>query len=488
MSSNLELAANHSHSEVPQGIARFMQPQANTVLPDLQINHATSESHSQEPRCQTANVDVGGSVRPADRDVTTVSDVIDSRALWSLAAQHMSSTWGDRTAEFAFYLYLIELFRSTLLPASLFGFLTTGAAILFSGSIGILVDKVPKVKFVRRCIVAQKLSASVAYALFIVLFSTHLRFRAASGQSAATPVWIIFVGIVISGCVLKLSTVGISVAIERDWATSIAEGNDARLTKINTVLRRIDLLSKLLAPLFVSLLTTVVSYTFSAAFFAGFSVVTMVFEFIWIDIVYQRMRSLSRDDAARAAVLADLRLDSRRPPGRHPALFTLSKEAMLKKCRLFVTAQANDWTEFVRSPIFPSSLAISMLYLTVLSFDGTLISYLKTHNYQDSFVAGMRGVCVVTGLLGTVIMPLMERRLGLIRAGSWAIWSELISLIPVVLSFFLSAPRAGDRGTTWNAVLLFGGMAISRIWLWAFDLCQLKELQTTSRAIPGATR
>lgn len=45
-------------------------------------------------------------------------------------------------------------------------------------------------------------------------------------------------------------------------------------------LRRIDLLSKLLAPLFVSLLTTAASNTFAAAFLLGMAAASMTFEFI----------------------------------------------------------------------------------------------------------------------------------------------------------------------------------------------------------------
>jgi len=45
-------------------------------------------------------------------------------------------------------------------------------------------------------------------------------------------------------------------------------------------LRRIDLLSKLLAPLFVSLLTTAASYTFAAAFLLGLAVGASVFEWV----------------------------------------------------------------------------------------------------------------------------------------------------------------------------------------------------------------
>lgn len=51
-----------------------------------------------------------------------------------------------------------------------------------------------------------------------------------------------------------------------------------------------------------------------------------------------------------------------------------------------------------------------------------MLSYLKTHAFSDAFIAGMRGVCVVAGLIGTFMMPLLERYLGLVRAGSWSIW------------------------------------------------------------------
>lgn len=59
----------------------------------------------------------------------------------------------------------------------------------------------------------------------------------------------------------------------------IAQGSSPRLTRLNTYLRRIDLLAKLLAPLYVSLLTTAASFVFSAAFLLGFALVSMVFEF-----------------------------------------------------------------------------------------------------------------------------------------------------------------------------------------------------------------
>ncbi|EPQ52787.1 hypothetical protein GLOTRDRAFT_79978 [Gloeophyllum trabeum ATCC 11539] len=405
---------------------------------------------------------------------------INNLGLWSLGAQHLSSTWGDRAAEFAFYLYLIEIFKTTLVPASLFGFFTTGICILTSGWIGSLVDRLPKLVFVRWTIALQKISATAAYACFLTLFLTDLGDSAVQGIHVPTLTWVLFAIITLLGCVLKVSTVGISVAIERDWATCIAEGHDSRLTTVNTVLRRIDLICKLVAPLFVSLLTAAASYAFSAAFLLGFGLVTTVFELIWIQIVYrwfpvlereQQRKDAGRRDAEQTSSGSSRRSGSSQGPYRKPLTWS-------RATRWFI-AQASDWNEFTRHPVFGSSLSISLLYLTVLSFDGTLLSWLKTHDFSDPFVAGMRSICVLAGLFGTFLAPFLEKKVGLVRAGNWALWSQVVALVPVLLSFYVGAPRDGTRSSNWNAAMLFGGLALSRIGLWAFDLCQLKELQVS---------
>ncbi|KAK4050131.1 hypothetical protein OIV83_003702 [Microbotryomycetes sp. JL201] len=398
-------------------------------------------------------------------------------AIWSLAAQHLAASWDIRTYEFAAYLFLIVLFPDTLVPASIFGFATTGVAICLSGPVGRLVDTSPRLAFVRRCIIVQKLTVLSAYSLFLVLF---LRLRS-DGISAKA--WSIFACIVALSAVLNLSNVAYSVSIERDWITSIAQGDSVTLTTLNAWLRRIDLVTKLVAPLVMSALSAGVSYPFSIAFMLGYSVASFAFQMwcgldtlFWIAIVWQRCPVLGIDEKNRLAA----RQAARTARQQQLSSLTLGQRA---KARLNgIKAAASqlfvDWHDFARHEVFPTSVAISLLYLTVLSFDGTMISWLKSHGYSDPFIAGMRGVNVVTGLLGTVAMPWLEKRIGIARTGTWSIISEAVSLIPVLLSFFLSPPPRGQTAAGWNEALLFTGMAMSRIGLWAFDLCQLKLLQT----------
>ncbi|KAH8924579.1 hypothetical protein BT69DRAFT_1280461 [Atractiella rhizophila] len=414
----------------------------------------------------TNDVDV---VAPTRSDVQTsldnMNDVfnLNKKGLWCLAAQHFSSTWGDRCSEFAFYLFLIVLFPSTLLPASLYGFFTTSCGVIFSPSVGGLVDRYPRLNLVRTFIVLQKISSTIAYAVNLVLFVHQSTFHlstnssGAKAQSHAPLAWVLFGIIVLLGTVLKLSTVGIQVAIERDWATTIAGENSDALTKINTVLRRIDLISKLVAPLFVSLLTSTTGYRNAAIGLLAFQTGTLMTEFFWISVVYTKFPSLQRH-------IPEL--------PRH----SLSKPPKgMRKLQPYFEL----WLQFIHSSIFPSSLAIALLYMTVLSFDGTLLSYLKTHKFSDAFLAAMRAICVVAGLGGTFVMPWLEKKVGVIRAGLWSIWTQIICLVPVLLTFFIKAPPPGQNGPVWGSVLLFGGLALSRIGLWAFDLAQLKQLQTS---------
>ena len=89
-----------------------------------------------------------------------------------------------------------------------------------------------------------------------------------------------FTVIVVGGCIHTISGTTISVAVERDWVTTIAGESSTDLTTLNTYMRRIDLFCKLAAPLFVSLLTSVASYRFAAIFLCGVEGGCMIFELL----------------------------------------------------------------------------------------------------------------------------------------------------------------------------------------------------------------
>jgi solute carrier family 40 (iron-regulated transporter), member 1 len=148
---------------------------------------------------------------------------------------HHVSAWGERSSNFAFYLFLVTIFPSTLVPASVYGFCTTASGILFSGTVGSLIDKHNRLRIVRSATIGQKFSSGIIYAVFLLYFLTPLAHDGRlSGQSLAA-----FVGVVLCGAVLKVSTVCLTISLERDWASTIGGGSSPRLTKLNAWIRRV---------------------------------------------------------------------------------------------------------------------------------------------------------------------------------------------------------------------------------------------------------
>ncbi|KAJ1029313.1 hypothetical protein NDA13_002564 [Ustilago tritici] len=423
---------------------------------------------------------------------------LDLRGTLLLAIQHASSSWGYRSAEFAYPLFMIQLFTNTLLPASIYGFVTTAGAILLSNNVGRIIDTYShtKLRTLRAMILSQKLLVGFSYALFFLLFSScTLRTQAQNGgkgpeeAKANVKPWSIFAAITVLGIGVILSNIGVSVGVEREWVTIISDGSSARLIRLNAIMRRIDLISKLVSPLFVSALTSGAGYRWAAVALLGVNVVTGVFELVLVGIVYRRFPSLAAD--GRVAIA--------RKEARNPSSSTSQqsqtreqKDRMARVTKKVASSmlgdigqQYQDWKLFIRLPIFLTSLCISLLYMSVLSFDPTFIAYLKSETlYSDAFIAGMRAVGVVTGLIGTFIMPILEKKIGHVRTGSYSLFAELIPLIPAVVSLWITGSptdrfRLRDkRRPSLNTGLLFSGLALSRIGLWSFDLMQLAMIQT----------
>lgn len=110
--------------------------------------------------------------------------------------------------EFASYLFLVAAFPNSLLYPSLYGLITTLAAVIGSSYVGKLVDKYPRLAVVRTSLMLQKLSIIASSVCFYVLLR--------NGSQSPIQNNLLFSGIVALGCLLKLSSTANDIAIEKD--------------------------------------------------------------------------------------------------------------------------------------------------------------------------------------------------------------------------------------------------------------------------------
>ncbi|GAB1519499.1 hypothetical protein RhiTH_002567 [Rhizoctonia solani] len=158
-----------------------------------------------------------------------------------------------------------------------------------------------------------------------------------------------------------------NVCVERDWVMAIAasartphgsragspaseinrgsvspptrsvDHADRVLLELNTTLRRIDLISKLVAPLFVSLLTSTIGYMLSAVVLLSMSLATAIFEILFVGITYKRFPIL----AVPRPLYTDVPIK-------------LSVKGIIQEARAWIKHQVLDWNEFIHHPIFLS--------------------------------------------------------------------------------------------------------------------------------------
>jgi len=245
-------------------------------------------------------------------------------------------------------------------------------------------------------------------------------------------------------CMEKLSAVLNTISVERDWVVVVAGADETRLATMNAQMRRIDLFCKLVAPLAISLVDSY-STKVAAIVTAALSIASVSIEYFAIARVYQTVPALrdpkSSDEDA-----------SNRQPGS-------AKDRLAGAAAVVST--------YVRHPAFLPSFALALLYLTVLSFSGQLITYLLAQDISSASVALLRGVAAIFELSATWLSPWLHRRIGTVRSGIWFLNAELLFVAFACGILWLPDEHKSKVAVTLTLVSM---VILSRTGLWGFDL------------------
>lgn len=245
-------------------------------------------------------------------------------------------------------------------------------------------------------------------------------------------------------CIEKLSAVTNTISVERDWVVEVAQGNEQRLSRLNSQMRRIDLFCKLVGPLAISVADTY-STSLAVALTGLMSTCSVVMEYVAIARVY---RSVGALQAPKEAAAVSIGRERKNPvPHLTDALATLSR--------------------YIRHAAFLPSVSLALLYLTVLSFSGQLITYLIAIGMSSATIALLRAVAAVFELTATWIGPLLNTRIGAVRSGIWFLNIELLFIAGACTCLWLPST---DSSRLPLVIGLVSCVIVSRTGLWGFDL------------------
>ena len=276
----------------------------------------------------------------------------------------------------------------------------------------------------------------------------------------SSKLWL-FATVIGLGICEKLSGVGNMISMERDWVPNLAaRGAESdlsaySLTHINAVMRRIDLLCKLLAPVVISLVISFTTLPAGIILVAGFGTLSWGFEVWSARIIWQknpRLRRPKLDQHEELDVVDDLRYET------SPSLLQRFGSGIAT----LWAREKSQMRRYFASDIWIPSLSLALLHLSVLQYSATFITFLINSGFSLLLVIIARATSSVVEVSSTFLTPVTvkylarpsehSRRLdeddggpllggheqtsqdklhsiGLIRSGLWGITLQLCCLV-----------------------------------------------------------
>ena len=405
--------------------------------------------------------------RPSPRDIPDIRpqmqhlEVIDPADVSGikprLYVSHFLSTWNSRVFEFGAVLFLARIFPGTLLPPSIYALVRAASAICFAPLVGRYVDQGDRLEVVRHSIVGQRLAVILSCLGFWALFTNITGFPSLRLLLMAL--------LAVLACVEKLCSIMNLIAIERDWVVIVAEKSHYGLEVLNSQMRRIDLICKLVGPLAIALMD---AYSTTIAIIAvlGMNAFSVLIEYFAIATVYGKISALQ----ARPGVSTNVDVSS--ATSEVPGAWRLGSLCVTQTQCIYYGI-----VDYVRHQVFLPSIALCLLYFTVLSFSGQMVTYLLSVGLSSAQVGVLRTLSTAIELSATWLAPIAMDRVGPLRGGLWFINWQMSFLAGAITFFWV------ERTPSVAALALVTGVIFSRVGLWGFDLCVQITIQEVQVAI-----
>lgn len=258
---------------------------------------------------------------------------------------------------------------------------------------------------------------------------------------------------------------------------SVVKRDIDAFTAMNARMRRIDLFCKLMGPLTVSLVA-IASTEIAIWTTLGMNLASVIVEYVAIEQVYRRVSGLQRITEAppssdrRGSVASNLGAAAH----RRSRLRSVGPK-VLNTISGILPVESLPF--YFSHPAFLASFALSLLYFTVLSFSGQMITYLASVGYTPLHIGIARVGSSVFEISATWAAPYLMKKIGVVRAGIWSLAWQMTCLAGVLAWYFSDFEGKGTN-SIFSATGLAVGVALSRIGLWGFDLCAQNIIQDVS--------
>jgi len=281
------------------------------------------------------------------------------------------------------------------------------ASILFSASVGHWVETSPnRLRTLRATILVNRGSVILGSIIWLLILSQENLVAREDNPSVYFVLGrndilkgALFAVAICFGIIERLSASGNMISMERDWVVTLAApaGHTYDLTHLNAVMRRIDLVCKLISPVVISaVISAVGSMRFGVVFTGLTSLVCLPIELLSAKRAWSGSKALQEPKLVPLARTLYATETTTRTPG------------VLR----WATEYIRRFGTYFSTSVWVPSLACSLLRYSMLTWRPTFITYLINIGYSLNFITLARAIGSVFEISSTVVTPMGVRYFG----------------------------------------------------------------------------
>lgn len=347
---------------------------------------------------------------------------------------------GDQAWDFAVPIVLLKILPDHLRIAAIYYLLIRLAGVVFLPKLASLIDSKDRRTATRLGLGLQFLGVLFGGVSVYLLWSLNL-----ANPSFSDKVFLgYFLLLVLSGILGSLGASLMDIAIANDLAPSVFKGQE--LASFNSRFRQVDLATEVGAPVIAGLLLAMSDSYFPLM---GFCIV-VVWNLVSFFPEYGILRSVFNE---------------------RPDLNMKSMQAADAFEKSFWIQLHTGWRSFFKEPVALSMIAYALLWLSVLSPHGVLLTgFLQDEWKMPEWIIGLfRGSGAIFGLVATVLFPVSLRYFNVKTASHYFLGFQALMVL-VGGAFFVFGEPWGQLG--FLILILF-----SRVGLYGFSLGEMQIRQ-----------
>uniref|UniRef100_A0A0A8XUY4 Solute carrier family 40 member n=1 Tax=Arundo donax TaxID=35708 RepID=A0A0A8XUY4_ARUDO len=354
----------------------------------------------------------------------------------------------------------IATLHPSLLPVAVLGFFTKLVVFVAGPLVGDLMSSLPRIPAYRSLTVIQTAAHLASAAMITYAFAVP---RASTAPALLLQPW--FAVLVASTAVDRLSCVSIGVIAERDFVVQLAgEGRPIALAQANATLSRVDLLCETAgASIFAVLLSrndplTCIKLSCAISLCA-------------LPLLVFLGGAMNRLADGIFDLSAGFPIERSEQRSTHAA----SAFSIRRKVEEALATVKSGWSEYVRQPVLPASLAYVLVCFNVALAPGALMTtFLIHHGVSPSVIGAFGGSSALMGILATFMIPNLVKALGILKAGAAGLIVQS-ALLGAAVVVYLAAGPVSRRGALFVFLFL---IVASRLGHMAYSVIGLQVVQT----------